>query len=494
MMDVLKFIHQENYGFPVVFNSTTVFVRCKLHLSSANTGRNLAVLEFDDIDGFVVGEKVFHFGFIFRWNRSTLWDKMSVFRVSYDDSVVKFADRYLRDFRTTSVNVQKCTIDQAEVSKGINLVKIKDNFCLTTDARNLGGQEQGRSYRWYVKTSALAKEKLSMNTVWQPAYCVIQKGRFAFSNMTNDERINTADENESGIAGETNLLIVPNLEVCTAFKRSEWYRGDILVMPLLETIVNVCPIHSGKSLKALCADISQAYEDWMDNPFHVMANLFNHFKPKFNELSQKEACSFGELHDCLFENTFKLSLHQKPSSSLGYDGTTSLFLKNRRMFVKSSLISADNYGDIPWHLADDKETEVLRVSKPMTVFNDVFAIVSKEVKVIPKGDSVEYLALFIFPAMEIDGKSYPYGSMVGLMPNGQMDFRGPLFEDISPREQFCIDYLFNEHAKVLEVGHSNLKKDTNPAEYCRKMYFPSGCRSSLIEKVKDCFLLNKRPL
>ena len=77
---------------------------------------------------------------------------MRAFKVSYDDSIVKFYDSRSREIKTSIVNVQKCTTDQADISKGINAFKLKDGFTLVTDAKHLGGKDQGRYYRMVRKS------------------------------------------------------------------------------------------------------------------------------------------------------------------------------------------------------------------------------------------------------------------------------------------------------------------------------------------------------
>ena len=400
---------------------------------------------------------------------------MTAFRVSYDDSIVKFYDAHGREIGATTVSIQRCKAEEIDFSNGINPIRLRDGMMLITDGRSLGSIDQGRSYRWYAKTSALAKAGVHMNTAWKPSYGVIDGGKFVFHNLDDT----------------TNLVVVANLDVVIALKKvdNDVVRRGLTVMPLLDAMINIDPMLSCKSLKTICVDHHGQYEDWMEFPERVMSDLFEAYKEKFNVFSQNEACSFGELHDCLFENMLRISLTQRPTSSLGYDGTSSSFLRDRMMFVKSGYLTDNCCGDIAWYLARDEETAPMRAvstSYPVTVFNNVYAFVSDKSGIRPKSRHIKYSFVFIFPAIDVEGRHYAYGSFLAMHPNSQVDFYGSLFEDLSPREEFYIDFLFSDHV------NGNLKRETNPGEYFRRRQMPTRCRHALVDKIKECFLANKK--
>jgi hypothetical protein len=418
----------------------------------------------------------------FGWHINiTYYSKMTtsrsaVFDVKYDGDVVKFYDERLNEFDQVSLTVHCSRSDLLEAIQGSNKISLRNGMCLVSDATNIQGTDEGTSHMWYAKLSGLLKAKLSMNTSWNPAFVYIKRdgedrGKFR----------------KSDFAPNTNIVIVPDNDTCIQMKKKEnlelWNpeRTNYLIMPLLETIRNVYPIHTGLTLRRLVAKLEGEYnEEWMEKPHRVMSVLFHKFIGKFNELSQREACSLGELHKCLFPNTFRVSLSARPSSS-SYIGTTffSTDLKESViMTTKSSLFAAEDYGDVPWFLVSDKERETISGNKNVRHWNKEFVILSDQNNMALRSDSVEYRLLVVFPRMDIDGQIREYGSTIGWPANGQVDFRGPLFDDISPREEMIIEFLFEKFA----LG--TLEPNMNPIEQYRLRPLPGKCRVELIDKIK----------
>jgi len=385
-----------------------------------------------------------------------------VFDVRYDDSQVRFFDHKLREIKATSLVVMTCSLDQAEACKGIRSVKLK-NTTLIADPQNLRGTDEGSCYKWFVKSSALVKESLVMNDTWSPAFVRLNAGLLERSNM---------DVN-------TNLIVVPDMRTCLTLKASGEYNG-FLVLPLLKTITHLFPIHAGRSLEKVCIMVHGGYENWMRDSFRVMSYLFEKFKTTLNDLSQREACAISELHSCFFENTFKTSLHQNPYHRVTSGSEVSIVcLERMHMFVKSAFICTETFGDIPWYIASEADTEKLRAEKP--VLNGVFAFVKENSKLVPRGESIFYDRVIILPKMEIAGVAYEYGSMIGTL-GSCFDFRGCLFEDMSIKEEVMIGFLVNE------FNNNGLSRETDAIQAFKHVPLPTECRTELVEKLKNILL------
>ena len=224
-----------------------------------------------------------------------------VFDVKFDGNVVKFYDNELKEFRQETLVVYCKNISDMDAIQGFNKVELKSKRkFLVCDAMGISSIDEKNSYIWYVLSSALKKANLTMNSSWNPAFIVIEKGEIKIDSYSS----------------LTNIIITPNMETANILRKynDKWnkHEHNILILPLIETITNVFPIHTGLTLMRIAITLEKQYcGEWMDNQFKIMAYLFGKFVSKFNELSQKEACSLSDLSSCLFKNTFRVSFLRK---------------------------------------------------------------------------------------------------------------------------------------------------------------------------------------
>jgi hypothetical protein len=406
---------------------------------------------------------------------------MTAFDVRYDGNVVRFYDKHLNEFEQTSLTVQCIRSDLSEIVDGFNKLPLRNGMLLVSDS-TIRSPDQSASYGWYVLSSALIKTKIKMNTDWNPAYLWIETSKKKVTGDTSES--NNEERMINGITGDTNLIVVPDLITAFHIRKKMEYR-NFLILPLLETIANIFPIYTGLTLSRLVARILGGYdEEWMDKPGRVMCVLFGKFVNKFNEISTKEACPFSELHSCLFRNTFKQSIPERPP--LDKTGVSFYCTKpNERviMTVKSSLFSSEDYGDIAWSLATDAERASLAPKDKVRHWNGIFIILPEDTRIQPKGESITYQRLVVFPRMEIGQQIYEYGSMMGLTLGMGLDYRGPLFEDMSPREEMIIQFLFDKF-----INGSPSLPMINAIELFRMTPIPGKCRPDFIEKIKREFI------
>ena len=394
---------------------------------------------------------------------------MTAYDIRYDGNVVRFFDKYLSEFEQTSLTVQCIRADLSEVVDGFNKLALKNGMLLVYDS-TIRGSDQSASYTWYVLSSALIKAKIKMNIDWTPAYIWLDA-------LKKEQLIN-------GITGDTNLIVVPDLTTAFHIRKKAEYK-NLLILPLLETITNIFPIYTGLTLDRLACRLMGAFdEEWMDKPGRVMCVLFAKFVNKFNEISTKEACPFSELHSCLFRNTFRQSISEKPP----LDKTAVSFYStkpNERviMTVRSSLFSDEDYGDIAWSLTSEKEKEMLRMTDKPRNWNGVFVILPADTRLRIRGELIVYQRLVIFPRMVIGQQIYEYGSMIGLIPGVCVDFRGPLFENMSQREETIIRFLFDRFINGCPTL-ANIKA----IEIHRMERLYGICRAEFINKIQQEFI------
>lgn len=385
---------------------------------------------------------------------------MTVYDAQYDENTVKFYDKELKEFHSVQLMIQCHRSDLSEVSDGLNKVFLRNNTCLVYDATNIRGTDKGNEYPWYATTSGLMKAKLRMNTEWNPAFSWVCKGELQITSMSDN----------------TNVIIVPDLATSLEVKRRFKNR---VVVPLLETITHIFPIHTGRTLQRIAIHLFNKFdEEWMEEINKVMSVLFERFKGKLNELSSCEGKSIGELYRCSFENTFKAVVEKRetpyiPISFYSTEPGRDVYLTSR-----SSLISKDDYGDIQWSLASDKERETVSVKHQ----NGKLVILPENTRLPIKADYITYNRIVIFPQMEFAQGIHEAGSMIGLLLNGQLDFRGSLFDDISEREEIIIGKLFEEFINRC------LTDKFNPIEMYGASRLRGKCRPDLIDKVKRIFI------
>ena len=401
--------------------------------------------------------------------------------------MVRFYDEKLQEFKKTSLVVQWHKSDISDISDGQDKVVLKNGTCLVYDATNIRSEDVGRSYPWYVMSSALKKAGIAMNSLWNPAFAYIYKGMIVVENFASD----------------TNIIVVPDKSTCIQMKNVEastiMKRDDngtltslgglnpsqFLVLPLKETITHIYPIHSGLTLLRMAICIRKGYEEeWMDNPVKVMNFLFSNFVSKFNELSRMEACPITELYNCLFANTFRVSLDRLPISDI-YTGVSFYATReDERVIIttKSSLFTHEDYGDIAWFLMTDKDREGVSGADKVKHWNGKFVILPENPRIIIRGESILFERLIIFPQIEIDRVTHEYGSMIGMLTNGQLDYRGSLFDDISEREEEIIRCLFNEFV------NGALTNNYNPIEGLKTSRIRGRCRVQLIDKIKKILI------
>jgi hypothetical protein len=161
-----------------------------------------------------------------------------------------------------------------------------------------------------------------------------------------------------------------------------------------------------------------------------------------------------------------------------------MYLESVYLFVKSSLMSAENYGDIAWFKGTQAERELYSNPERVKVFNGVFAIAGENTKLNIKSDKIYYERLVILPKMDIDGIHYEYGNMIGVFKTGQIDFRGVVFDDLSPREEVILCFLFNEY--INDALESNLKV----LDLFKRTTVPGVCRIGLIENIRTILVRN----
>ena len=402
---------------------------------------------------------------------------MTAYDVRYDGNVVRFFDRNQKEFEQVSLTVHSVSPDVSEIIEGLNKLRIKNGMVLVYDS-SYKGQDVSNSYTWYVITSALLKGKIRMNTSWTPC--------FIWVDSNGQEHITNA------ITENTNLIVVPNTDTANKIRRAGKYLG-YLILPLIETITNIFPIHTGLTLTRLACRLRGAYDEtWMNDLGRVMCNLFDTFVDRFNEISTKEGCPFSELHSCLFRNTFRASISERPDNSMYQE--TSFYYNGTKgdlaMIVKSSLVSNDDYGDIAWSLLSNEDRANMARTKGVKKWNGVFSFVPAVQTSDKKEGTIVYRRLVIFPRMEIapmvpgHGPTIcPYGSMIGLTEKAGLDFRGELFDDMSPREEIIISFLFDKF-----INNSKSLREINVIEIYRMVPIPGKCRPDFIEKIRQEFV------
>ena len=152
------------------------------------------------------------------------------------------------------------------------------------------------------------------------------------------------------------------------------------------------------------------------------------------------------------------------------------------MTSKSSLISSEDYGDIAWFSLSEEERTNITNKLGLKLWNGVFALFPETSNIQAKSDSVVYCRVVIFPEMKIGNQNYAYESMIGLLPNEQIEFRGTLFDDITPREEIIIGSLFAEFI------NDSLDSTLNPIEMFRNARLEGKCRAELINELKRVML------
>ncbi len=400
------------------------------------------------------------------------------FDVRYNNSVVSFYDEKLKEIGNVSLTVQCHRNDISSVSDGKNKITMLNGMCLCYDATNIRSHDVGSSYPWYVMSSALIKAGMNMNTVWNPAYAYIEKGIPLVRNFSE----------------KSNIIIVPDIQTSLTLKSlSDTQLSELklpafkqyLVMPLRETITHLFPIYTGMTLMRMAIYFKKAYiEEWMEDVVVVMSSLFEQFVDEFNKLSKKEACSLTDLHICFFQNTFKVSMSIKPVSNITPNVSFYSTKPDERvtMVTKSSLFSVDEYGDTAWFLASDKEREAVSGLDKVKHWNGVFVILPEEPRLLIRGERITYVRLVIFPQLRIEGYIHEYGSMIGLLPSGHLDYRGTLFEEMTPREEMIVQSLFGHFI------NRTLQPDFNPIEIYKATRCPGRCRTEFVEEIKRVFL------
>jgi hypothetical protein len=390
---------------------------------------------------------------------------MAVFNITYEDSVIRIYGEGLNEIGNAMINVQLCNKERIDLVGGFHKILLRNGKYLVADPVGLRGSDESDNYKWFVKSAILRKQSLHMNTAWEPAYYIIENGKPDSSNFTD----------------RSNLIVVPDKYVAADLKSKYNIPRKVLILPLLDTIHRVFPIFTGLTLQRVCATIEGRFRNWMDNKFSVMAYLFDKIKTKLNELSQDEACSISELYICNFENTFRYSASEIPRQP-DQERVSLKYLANVKMYVKSSIFGTENYGDILWHLSDIRDRETFNKQNPQPRYNGVFAITDDDQEISLKGDNIDYVRLVLFPEMRIDRDVIPYGSTVGMLADGVLEFRGPLFDNTSKRDEIHLYALFNE------FFNNALTTNYNPVEGFRMLPSATECNSSLIEEIKRVLL------
>jgi hypothetical protein len=399
------------------------------------------------------------------------------FDVKYDNSVVHFYDEKLKEIGRVSLTVQCHRADVVDASDGKNKVIMTNNMCLCYDATNVVAGDVSSLYPWYVVSSAVIKAGMSMNNIWAPAFVYIDKGVPIVRNFSE----------------KSNIIVVPDVKTSLALKglAPDYIESmklpsfkQYLIMPLQETIIRLFPIYTSMTLMRMMIYLKKRYTEDMERTENVMVFLFDHFLNEFNKVSKREACSFADLHMNSFQNTFKTETAVRSVSRVAQSVSFYATKKGEPalMIARSGFFSSEEYGDIPWFLASDKEQEAVSSMEKVKHWNGTFVILPGEPKVLIRGERILYIKLIIFPQMRIGGYIHEYGSMIGVLPNGHLDFRGKLFDDMTPREEFIIASM---------VGHfanDTLQPDYNPIELYSASRIPGTCRIDFIEEIRRLFI------
>lgn len=378
--------------------------------------------------------------------------------IRHDGKFVNFFNHDLKWFETRPAEVYKGPEQIVACSKGSNIRQMTKEDWLVFTPEITEGLLITDKYGWYAKkcsSKAVGCEELSVNTDWRPVP------------IDNSSQFATLEENRK----HNDVYIVQSKKL-PGFNTIS---GRYIVVPLLETIINVHPEFYGLSLLQIACELNNGFEGLDFNPNARMVYLFNMFKAEFASLCIEEACPIQHLYSCNFNHKFNHNSDRdvsvrKMEVMKRLENVVMLPLSATVILSPSTTMPKEIYGNIPWTLAS--KTERAEFIKGNSYVIEPFAFFPAS-KASSSNDILKLVA--IFPELKLSlgnslEKIIPSGSMIYLRPipgstTKEVEFRGDLFEGMTSKEKFILMQMFDAFSR------GKLSEETDPLSAYRNMDF-----------------------